>query len=82
MLASGYTFRAALSIDEALAVTKIHNVCDLLPSEIPLNHVRPFRAPHHTISHAGLVGGGRRPRPGEESLAHPGVLFLDVLSDS
>jgi magnesium chelatase family protein len=50
-----------LSIDEALAVTKIYSVCDLLPPEIPLIQVRPFRAPHHTISHAGLVGAGAGP---------------------
>jgi magnesium chelatase family protein len=71
----------ALSIDEALEVTKIYSVSDMLPAETPLIQLRPFRAPHHTISNAGLVGGGRWPRPGEVSLAHRGVLFLDELPE-
>ena len=71
----------SLSIDEALEVTKIYSVCDMLPPEIPLIQIRPFRAPHHTISQAGLVGGGRWPRPGEISLAHRGLLFLDELPE-
>ena len=66
-----------MSIEEALDVTRIYSVADQLPSDIPLMQLRPFRAPHHTISHAGLVGGGNWPRPGEISLAHRGVLFLD-----
>ena len=71
----------ALSIEEALDVTRIYSISDLLPSDTPLIQTRPFRAPHHTISHAGLVGGGNWPHPGEVSLAHRGVLFLDELPE-
>jgi len=70
-----------LTLEEALEVTKIHSVCGLLPPDTPLIMQRPFRAPHHTISQAGLVGGGRWPRPGEISLSHRGVLFLDELPE-
>ncbi|MFQ5988260.1 MAG: YifB family Mg chelatase-like AAA ATPase, partial [Dehalococcoidia bacterium] len=66
-----------MTMAEALEVTKIYSVSGLLPSDTPLIIQRPFRSPHYTISHAGLVGGGRWPRPGEISLSHRGVLFLD-----
>ena len=67
----------AMSIEESLDVTRLYSVADQLPPGMPLIQHRPFRAPHHTISHAGLVGGGNIPKPGEISLAHRGVLFLD-----
>ncbi len=70
-----------MSIDESLDVTRIYSVADQLPPDVPLVRNRPFRAPHHTISHAGLVGGGNWPHPGEISLAHRGVLFLDELPE-
>jgi len=67
--------------EEALEVTKIYSVSGLLPADTPLIRQRPFRAPHYTISSAGLVGGGHWPRPGEISLSHRGVLFLDELPE-
>jgi magnesium chelatase family protein len=70
-----------MSIEESLEVTKIYSVANLLPADTPLIKLRPFRSPHHTISYAGLVGGGAWPRPGEISLAHRGVLFLDELPE-
>lgn len=70
-----------LSMQEALEVTKIHSIMGLLPPEQPLVRVSPFRSPHHTISAPGLAGGGPSPKPGEVSLAHHGVLFLDELPE-
>ena len=69
----------SMSFEEALETTAIHSVCGLLPPDRQFLVQRPFRAPHHTISPAGLVGGTSHPRPGEVSLAHNGVLFLDEL---
>lgn len=66
-----------LTREEALEATRIHSVAGTLSHKQPLLHTRPFRAPHHSISEAGLIGGGSMPRPGEVSLAHHGVLFLD-----
>ncbi len=66
-----------MSFQECLEASQVHSVAGHLPTTLPLLTTRPFRAPHHTISEAGLVGGGSIPKPGEVSLAHHGVLFLD-----
>jgi magnesium chelatase family protein len=70
-----------LNLDEAIETTKIHSVAGKVPKGLPLIPVRPFRSPHHTISDIALIGGGTYPQPGEISLAHNGVLFLDELPE-
>ncbi len=75
------TILPALSVEESLETTRIYSVCGLLESGTALMGVRPFRSPHHSVSQAGLVGGGTHPKPGEVSLAHHGVLFLDELPE-
>ncbi len=75
------TILPAPTLEEALETTRIHSVAGLLQPGRPLLAARPFRAPHHSVSDAGLIGGGSTPRPGEVSLAHGGVLFLDELPE-
>ena len=70
-----------MNFEESLETTKIHSVMGLIPADSALVVTRPFRSPHHTISDAGLIGGGQIPRPGEVSLSHNGVLFLDELPE-
>ncbi|KAA0231271.1 YifB family Mg chelatase-like AAA ATPase [bacterium] len=82
MLAKRFpTILPDMTLAEALETTKIHSVAGILPNDTALVATRPFRAPHHTASYAGLIGGGHVPRPGEVSVAHNGVLFLDELPE-
>ena len=75
------TIMPAMSFDEAIETTKIHSICGFLAPKRSFISLRPFRSPHHTISDAGLLGGGANPAPGEVTLAHHGVLFLDELPE-
>ncbi|MFT5130617.1 MAG: magnesium chelatase family protein [Rhodothermales bacterium] len=70
-----------MTLDEALSTTKLHSIAGKLENDVPLLTLRPFRSPHHTISDAGLLGGQSNPQPGEVSLAHNGVLFLDEMPE-
>ncbi len=75
------TMMPPMTLEEAIESTKIHSICGLLTAENAFVAVRPFRAPHHTISDVGLLGGGATPSPGEITVAHNGVLFLDELPE-
>jgi magnesium chelatase family protein len=70
-----------MTFDEAIETTKIYSICGFLAPKRAFLLLRPFRSPHHTISDAGLLGGGSNPAPGEVTLAHHGVLFLDELPE-
>src|SRR5204862_4552125 len=75
------TMMPPMSLEEALDSTKIHSIADFLSGDRSFVSTRPFRSPHHTVSDIGLLGGGTFPNPGEVSLAHNGVLFLDELPE-
>ena len=75
------TILPPISFEEALETTKIHSIHGSLPPDQPIIARRPYRMPHHSVSDAGLIGGGKFPHPGEVSLAHHGILFLDEMPE-